>query len=85
MAGDLLSLDDTFVTCSDREIELRIFVEEKDIDKCNHAMLSLKNSMRWDEEVYGREYDLDIFMIKRPHNKNQHTLEGPLPRFMGLA
>ena len=43
VAGDLLSLDDTFVTCSDREIDLRIFVEEKDIDKCDHAMLSLKN------------------------------------------
>jgi len=75
VAGDLLSLDDTFVTCSDREIELRIFVEEKDIDKCDHAMLSLKNSMRWDEEVYGREYDLDIFMIVAVDDFNMGAME----------
>ena len=75
VAGDLLSLDDTFVTCSEREIELRIFVEEKDIDKCDHAMLSLKNSMRWDEEVYGREYDLDIFMIVAVDDFNMGAME----------
>ena len=75
VAGDLVSLDDTFVTCSDREIELRIFVEEKDIDKCDHAMLSLKNSMRWDEEVYGREYDLDIFMIVAVDDFNMGAME----------
>ena len=75
VAGDLLSLDDTFFTCSDREIELRIFVEEKDIDKCDHAMLSLKNSMRWDEEVYGREYDLDIFMIVAVDDFNMGAME----------
>ncbi len=75
VAGDLLSLDDTFVTCSDRKIELRIFVEEKDIDKCDHAMLSLKNSMRWDEEVYGREYDLDIFMIVAVDDFNMGAME----------
>lgn len=75
VAGDLASLDDTFVTCSDREIELRIFVEEKDIDKCDHAMLSLKKSMRWDEEVYGREYDLDIFMIVAVDDFNMGAME----------
>jgi len=75
VAGDLVSLDDRFVTCSDREIELRIFVEEKDIDKCDHAMRSLKNSMRWDEEVYGREYDLDIFMIVAVDDFNMGAME----------
>jgi aminopeptidase N len=75
VAGDLVSLDDTFVTCSDREIELRIFVEEKDIDKCDHAMLSLKKSMRWDEEEYGREYDLDIFMIVAVDDFNMGAME----------
>lgn len=75
VAGDLLSLDDTFVTSSNREIELRIFVEEKDIDKCDHAMSSLKNSMRWDEEVYGREYDLDIFMIVAVDDFNMGAME----------
>jgi len=75
VAGDLVSLDDSFTTCSGREIELRIFVEEKDIDKCDHAMLSLKNSMRWDEEVYGREYDLDIFMIVAVDDFNMGAME----------
>lgn len=75
VAGDLVSLDDTFVTCSGREIELRIFVEEKDIDKCDHAMLSLKNSMRWDEEVYGLEYDLDIYMVVAVDDFNMGAME----------
>ena len=75
VAGDLVSLDDSFVTCSDREIELKIFVEEKDLDKCDHAMLSLKNSMRWDEETYGREYDLDIFMIVAVDDFNMGAME----------
>ncbi len=75
VAGDLVSLDDTFETCSGRKIELQIFVEEKDIDKCDHAMLSLKNSMRWDEEVYGREYDLDIFMIVAVDDFNMGAME----------
>ena len=75
VAGDLASLDDTFVTCSDREIKLRIFVEEKDVEKCDHAMLSLKNSMRWDEEAYGREYDLDIFMIVAVDDFNMGAME----------
>jgi aminopeptidase N len=48
---------------SGRDITLQIFVEAHDIDKCAHAMQSLKNSMRWDEQVYGREYDLDLYMI----------------------
>jgi len=75
VAGDLVSLDDTFVTCSGREIELRIFVEEKDSDKCDHAMQSLKNSMTWDEQVYGREYDLDIFMIVAVDDFNMGAME----------
>ncbi len=42
---------------------LKIFAEAKDLDKLDYAMTSLKQSMQWDEQVYGREYDLDIFMI----------------------
>jgi aminopeptidase N len=75
VAGDLASLDDSFTSCSGREIELKIFVEEKDIDKCDHAMLSLKNSMKWDEDVYGREYDLDIFMIVAVDDFNMGAME----------
>ena len=63
VAGNLVNIEDRFTTQSGREITLKIFVEDKDIDKCDHAMVSLKNSMKWDEDVYGREYDLDIFMI----------------------
>ncbi|MDB3992973.1 aminopeptidase N [Gammaproteobacteria bacterium] len=75
VAGDLVSLDDSFTTCSGRKIKLQIFVEAKDIDKCDHAMQSLKNSMRWDEEVYGREYDLDIFMIVAVDDFNMGAME----------
>lgn len=75
VAGDLEYIEDTFTTMSGREIELRIFVEEKDIDKCDHAMVSLKKSMAWDEEVYGREYDLDIFMIVAVDAFNMGAME----------
>ncbi len=75
VAGDLVSLDDSFATSSGRDIKLQIFVEEKDIDKCDHAMLSLKNSMKWDEDVYGREYDLDIFMIVAVDDFNMGAME----------
>ncbi len=63
VAGDLALLEDHYTTASGREVALRIYAERKDLDKLDHAMVSLKNAMRWDEEVYGREYDLDIYMI----------------------
>ena len=75
VAGTLESVDDTFTTMSGREVTLQIFVESKDLDKCDHAMLSLKNSMKWDEEVYGREYDLDIFMIVAVDDFNMGAME----------
>lgn len=75
VAGDLISLGDTFETMTGRSIELKIYVEEKDLDKCAHAMSSLKNSMRWDEEKYGREYDLDIFMIVAVDDFNMGAME----------
>lgn len=75
VAGDLKFIEDHFSTMSGRDITLRIFVEPKDLDKCDHAMLSLKNAMRWDEEVYGREYDLDIFMIVAVDDFNMGAME----------
>ena len=75
VAGDLQSVDDQFVTGSGRKVALQVFVEEKDLDKCDHAMLSLKNAMRWDEKVYGREYDLDIFMIVAVDDFNMGAME----------
>ena len=56
-------------------MELRVFIEEKDLDKCDFALASLKKAMRWDEEVYGREYDLDIFMIVAVDDFNMGAME----------
>ena len=75
VAGDLAQIQDSFTTSSKRDVTLKIFVEPKDLDKCEHAMTSLKNSMRWDEEVYGREYDLDIFMIVAVDDFNMGAME----------
>ncbi len=75
VAGNLEHVEDSFVTCSGRTITLRIFVESKDLDKCAHGMLSLKNSMAWDEKVFGREYDLDIFMIVAVDDFNMGAME----------
>jgi aminopeptidase N len=75
VAGDLDSVDDAFITCNGREVELKIYVETKDLGKCDHAMQSLKRSMRWDEEVFGREYDLDIFNIVAVDDFNMGAME----------
>ncbi len=63
VAGDLHCQRSTFTTCSGREIALEIYVEPRDLDKVDHAMDSLQRAMRWDEQRYGREYDLDLYMI----------------------
>ena len=75
VAGQLSVLEGAFVTCSGREIKLQIFVEPHDLDKCDHAMDSLKRAMAWDERVYGREYDLDIYMIVAVSHFNMGAME----------
>ena len=75
VAGDLQVRDDHFTTCSGREVLLRIFVEPQNVDKTEYALDALKRSMRWDEEVYGREYDLDIFMIVAVDDFNMGAME----------
>ena len=75
VAGDLSFQQDQFTTQSGRAVDLRIYVEAKDLDKCDHAMLSLQKAMRWDEEVYGREYDLDIYMIVAVDDFNMGAME----------
>lgn len=75
VAGDLVEIRDEFLTQSGRTVDLRIYVEHGNEDKCAHAMTSLKKSMRWDEEVYGREYDLDIFMIVAVNDFNMGAME----------
>jgi len=63
VAGEFDCLRDTFITKSGREVALELFVDKGNLDKTEHAMLSLKNSMKWDEERFNLEYDLDIYMI----------------------
>ena len=75
VAGDLWCVEDSFTTMSGRDVALRIYVEPENIDKCQHAMDSLKRSMKWDEEAYGREYDLDIFMIVAVNDFNMGAME----------
>ena len=75
VAGDLVSYDDQFTTMSGKNVDLQIFVRDGDQDKCAYAMDALKRSMRWDEEVYGREYDLDLFMIVAVDDFNMGAME----------
>ena len=75
VAGDLACVEDTFTTCSGRNVDLKIYVEQKDVGFCDHAMDSLKRSMKWDEEVYGLEYDLELFNIVAVDDFNMGAME----------
>ncbi|MBN2895103.1 MAG: aminopeptidase N [Campylobacterales bacterium] len=75
VAGDLGSIHDTFVTMSGREIALGIYCDKGNEERCVHAMRSLKKAMAWDERVYGREYDLDIYNIVAVESFNMGAME----------
>ncbi len=75
VAGDLTHIHDTFTTKSGREVDLYIYVRPGDETQCDHAMDSLKRSMTWDEDVYGLEYDLDIFNIVAVSDFNMGAME----------
>ena len=75
VAGPLECLEDRFTTHSGREVTLRIYVRPGDVGRCGHAMESLKKSMKWDEDVYGLEYDLDTFMIVAIDDFNMGAME----------
>ena len=75
VAGDLVSVTDRFVTRSGREVALAIWVRRGDEDRCSHAMRSLKQAMAWDEEVFGLEYDLDVFNIAAVSDFNMGAME----------
>ncbi|WP_038093821.1 aminopeptidase N [Acidihalobacter prosperus] len=75
VAGRLACQSDRFVTASGREVELRIYVEAHNADKCEHAMESVKKAMRWDETRFGLEYDLDIYMIVAVDDFNMGAME----------
>ncbi|WP_110665950.1 aminopeptidase N [Salinicola halophilus] len=75
VAGSLEKVEDHYTTTSGREVLLQIWVERENLDKTEHAMASLKRSMAWDEETYGREYDLDRFMIVAVNDFNMGAME----------
>jgi len=75
VGGTLELVEDRFVTRSGRPVTLQIYVEPGQRDKCGHAMASLKKAMAWDEQVYGLEYDLDLFMIVAVHDFNMGAME----------
>jgi len=75
VGGNLAQVEDRFRTMSGRDVVLRIYVEPGKEGRCDYAMTSLKRSMRWDEEKFGREYDLDIFMIVAVSDFNMGAME----------
>ena len=75
VAGDLVAVRDRFRTRSGRDVALAIWVRAGDEDRCAFAMDSLKRSMKWDEEAYGREYDLDVFNIVAVDDFNMGAME----------
>ena len=75
VAGDLVANSSSFTTMSGRKVELNVWVREADLPRTDHAMESLKKSMKWDEEVFGREYDLDLFNIVAVSDFNMGAME----------
>ncbi|MGA1598796.1 MAG: aminopeptidase N [bacterium] len=75
VAGDLGVLEDSFLTCSGRQVALRIYSEHENVPRLGYAMESLQQSMKWDEERFGREYDLDIYMIVAVNDFNFGAME----------
>ncbi|MBA3660674.1 MAG: aminopeptidase N [Gammaproteobacteria bacterium] len=75
VAGDFDVVSDTFITQSEQEIAIKVYVEKGYADQVSHAIFSLKEAMRWDEKVYGREYDLDIYMIVAIGDFNMGAME----------
>jgi len=75
VAGDLALVEDKFTTQSGRDVALRIYVEAENIDRCEHAMESLVNAMRWDEQRFNLEYDLDIYHIVATNDFNMGAME----------
>jgi len=75
VVGDLGKITDKFITMSGREVELNVFSEAENVDALDHAMLSLKKSMKWDEERWGREYDLDVYHIVAVNDFNMGAME----------
>ena len=75
VAGDIAHIEDHFITRSGRKVDLKIYSEKENIDKCDHAMTSLKQAMAWDEKRFGLEYDLDLYQIVAINDFNAGAME----------
>jgi aminopeptidase N len=75
VAGDLACHRGSFRTRSGREVELEVYVEPQNLGKCEHALRSLQKAMKWDEEVFGLEYDLDVYQIVAVNDFNMGAME----------
>ncbi|MCP3943169.1 MAG: aminopeptidase N [Desulfobacteraceae bacterium] len=75
VAGDLSFIHDRFTTFSKRKVDLKIYTQKENIDKCDHAMTSLKQAMAWDEQRFGLEYDLDLYQIVAINDFNAGAME----------
>ena len=75
VAGSLSELRDTFTTMNGRIVDLRFYARDRDIEKCEYAMGALKRAMKWDEDSYGREYDLDRFNVVAVSDFNMGAME----------
>eukprot|EP00930_Biecheleria_cincta_P056902 TRINITY_DN42918_c0_g1_i1.p1 TRINITY_DN42918_c0_g1~~TRINITY_DN42918_c0_g1_i1.p1 ORF type:complete len:1027 (+),score=170.83 TRINITY_DN42918_c0_g1_i1:366-3083(+) len=75
VAGDLGGIEDTFTTASGREVKLAVFSEKANVDQLGHAMVSLQKSMKWDEDRFGLEYDLDVYNIVAVNDFNMGAME----------
>ena len=75
VAGQLVARTDSFTTSGGREVELNVWVREGDLERTEHAMESLIRSMKWDEDVFGREYDLDLYNIVAVSDFNMGAME----------
>ena len=75
VAGDIVCEKDSFITCSGRQVDLRIYLERHNVGRGRHALEALKKAMRWDEETFGLEYDLDLYMIVAVDDFNMGAME----------
>ncbi|MDB4986943.1 MAG: pepN [Myxococcaceae bacterium] len=75
VAGDLAMREASFTTMSGRKVKLQVFTAERDVDQTAHCLASLQRAMKWDEEAFGREYDLDIYMIVAVRDFNMGAME----------
>ena len=75
VVGDFVCIEDSYTTGSGRKVGLKFYVEPENADKCDHAVRSLQKAMAWDEQVFGLEYDLDLYMVVATSEFNMGAME----------